>query len=64
MRLDSVPHSISGPRSMVAHGRGQVSGGGGGGGTGVGSGVKVRPAPTADPSLRHLWGMKVSRSCL
>jgi hypothetical protein len=46
MRLDSVPHSISGPRSMVAHWRGQVSGGGGGGGgTGVGSGVKVRPAP-------------------
>jgi len=36
MRLDSVPHSILGPRSMVAHWRGQVSGGGGGG-TGVGS---------------------------
>jgi hypothetical protein len=44
MRLDSVPHSISGPRSMVAHWRGKVRGGGGGG-TGVGSGVKVRPAP-------------------
>ena len=45
MRLDSVPHSVLGPRSMVAQWRGKVSGGGGGGGTGVGSGVKVRPAP-------------------
>jgi len=40
MRLDSVPHSVLGPRSMVAQWRGKVSGGGGGGGTGVGSGLE------------------------
>jgi|LauGreSuBDMM15SN_2_FD.fasta_scaffold3168428_1 hypothetical protein len=62
MRLDSVPHSVLGPRSMVAQWRGKVSGGGGGGGTGVGSGLEGETR--ADPSLRHLWGMKVSRSCL
>ena len=61
MRLDSVPHSVLGPRSMVAHWRGQVCGGGGGRhGRGVGCEGETR----ADPSLRHLWGMKVSRSCL